>query len=188
MRLALIMAACASMLSAAAMAQDDEKQTKNDKRRAALDTMARETLDELFATSDKARELYDNAMGYAVFENIKVAVGISGGGGKGVAVAKESGHRTYMKMGTAGLNLGLGGQKYKVIFLFDNDKTFRDFVDNGWQAGSDANAVAGTAGANAAAAFKNGMAVYQITDGGLMLQVDISGTKYWKNKKLNNKD
>ena len=25
----------------------------------------------------------------------------------------------------------------------------------------------------------------QITDKGLMLQVDISGTKYWKNKKLN---
>jgi hypothetical protein len=29
------------------------------------------------------------------------------------------------------------------------------------------------------------MAFYQLTEGGLMLQADISGTKYWKNKKLN---
>jgi len=47
-----------------------------------------------------------------------------------------------------------------------------------------ANAVAGTAGANKQAEFTNGMAVYQLTEGGLMLQADISGTKYWKNKKL----
>ncbi len=32
---------------------------------------------------------------------------------------------------------------------------------------------------------RNGLAVYQITDKGLMLQADISGTKNWKNKKLN---
>jgi lipid-binding SYLF domain-containing protein len=127
-------------------------------------------------------------MGYAVFENVKVSLGISGGGGRGVAVAKESGHRTYMRMGTVGLNLGLGGQKYKVIFLFQDEDVFRNFVEKGWQAGADANAVAGPAGANAAATFNQGLAVYQLTDAGLMLQVDISGTKYWKNEKLNSKE
>jgi hypothetical protein len=29
------------------------------------------------------------------------------------------------------------------------------------------------------------MAIYQITDKGLMALADIAGTKYWKNKKLN---
>ncbi len=31
----------------------------------------------------------------------------------------------------------------------------------------------------------NGLAVYQITDKGLMLNADISGTKFWKDKNLN---
>ncbi len=79
----------------------------------------------------------------------------------------------------------MGAQKYQVVFFFENKKVFDNFVDKGWQADANANAVAETAGANAEAAFKNGIAVYQITQAGLMLQADIAGTKYWKNKKLN---
>lgn len=154
-------------------------------KRAKIDTMAQETLDALFQESAKAKALYGKAYGYAVFDNLKLSLLISGGGGVGVAVDKATGGRTYMKMGTAGLNLGLGGQKYQVVFLFQDASTFRNFVEKGWQADAQANAVAGPVGANAAATFTRGMAVYQITEGGLMLQADIAGTKYWKNKKLN---
>ena len=153
-------------------------------KRARLDAMADEVLSELFAKNDGAKGLYDSAYGYAVFSNIKISLGVTGGGGNGVATAKGGG-RTYMKMGTAGLNLGLGGQKYQVVFLFENAKVFQNFVEKGWQADASANAAAGTAGANAGTSFRNGLAIYQITDKGLMLQADISGTKYWKNKKLN---
>jgi len=38
---------------------------------------------------------------------------------------------------------------------------------------------------SAGTTFSNGLAVYPLTDKGLMLQADISGTQYWKNKKLN---
>ncbi len=155
------------------------------KARAKIDRMAKNTLAELFEKSEKAKALYDKAVAYAVFDNLKLSLFISGGGGAGVAVDKGSGARIYMKMGTAGLNIGLGGQKYQVIFLFQDASTFKDFVEKGWQAGAEANAVAGKSGANAGASFIKGVAVYQITDAGLMLQVDISGTKYWKAKKLN---
>jgi hypothetical protein len=33
--------------------------------------------------------------------------------------------------------------------------------------------------------FVNGLAVYQLTESGLMANADIAGTKYWQNKKLN---
>ncbi len=102
-----------------------------------------------------------------------------------MAIEKGTNRRTYMKMATGGLNLGLGGQKYRVVFLFENKGIFDSFVETGWEAEAGANAVAGRAGANAEATFRNGLAVYQLTQGGLMLQADISGTKYWKNKKLN---
>jgi lipid-binding SYLF domain-containing protein len=162
-----------------------EETAKAAERRAKIDAMAEETLATLFSESPKAKELYGKAHGYAVFDNLKLSLFISGGGGVGVATTKGGG-RTYMKMGTAGVNIGLGGQKYQLVFLFQTSDGFDNFINKGWQADAQANAVAGTAGANAAAAFKNGMAIFQITEAGLMLQADIAGTKYWQSKKLNN--
>ena len=144
--------------------------------------MADATIQELLADNPGAAELFAKAYGYAVFDNLKLSLMISGGGGQGVAVNKSSGGRTYMKMGTVGLNIGLGGQKYQLVFLFQDSKRFNDFVEHGWQADAQANAVAGTEGVSKGTTFKNGMAVYQITEAGLMLQADIAGTKYWKSK------
>ena len=158
---------------------------KTDAKKAKIDEMSKETLKSLHDKRSNTEGVYDRAYGYAVFSNIKVSLMITAGGGAGVAVEKATKKRTYMKMGTAGLNIGLGAQKYQVIFFFENKKVFDNFVNKGWQADANANAVAGTAGANAEATFKNGIAVYQITQAGLMLQADIAGTKYWKNKKLN---
>lgn len=166
------------------LAAEGEGTGKAANKRAKVDQMAQETLDRLFEQNDRARELYGQSAGYAVFNNIKVSLGVTGGGGSGVAVDKAGG-RTYMKMGTAGLNLGLGGQAYQVVFLFQDKTALDNFVNKGWEAGGSANAVAGPAGANAQASFTNGMAVYQLTEAGLMLQADISGTKYWKSRKLN---
>ena len=160
-------------------------QTKADEKRAKIDRVAQETLDRLFADSPESKKLYDKAYAYAVFDNIKISLMISAGSGVGVAVTKKAGTRTYMRMGTAGLNIGLGGQKYQVVFLFENQGVFDTFVDKGWEADANANAVLWKKGANAEATFRNGLAVYQLTGTGLMLQADIAGTKYWKNKKLN---
>jgi lipid-binding SYLF domain-containing protein len=110
---------------------------------------------------------------------------LSGGGGVGVAVDKSSGRSTYMKTGSAGLGVGLGGQAYQVVFMFENRDALERFVNKGWQADVSANAAAGTVGKNAPSTFSNGIAVFQITHKGLVAQADISGTKYWKAKKLN---
>jgi len=161
----------------------DEKKKQNEREKTNI--MAEETLNELFKANEGAKQLYENAFGYAVFSNLKVSFGISGGGGSGVAVQKEPAKNVYMKMGTGGIGLGLGGQKYKVVFFFETQKVFDDFTEIGWSADASANAVALDAGANLQAKFVNGVAIYQLTDAGLMLQADIAGTKYWKNDKLN---
>lgn len=102
------------------------------KKRTKIDARSSEILDEVLADSDSAKELYDKAIGYAVFDNTKAALGVSGGGGSGVAVDKASGTRTYMKLGTAGVGFGIGVKTYQVIMLFEKDKVFRSFVDKGW--------------------------------------------------------
>jgi len=161
------------------------EKAKAQEKKASIDQMAESTLDRLFAKDQHAKALFDMSYGYAVFDNLKVMFGVSGGGGRGVAIVKGTGQRVYMKQGTGGVGLGLGGQKSQVIFLFQDKKTMEDFVYNGWQGDASANAVAGVAGANTNASFTQGIVIYQLTDSGLMLKADVSGTKYWVDKKLN---
>jgi lipid-binding SYLF domain-containing protein len=172
-----------AVFASAAFADED----KDAEKRAEIDAMADAAMKELFKSSESAKALHDKSVGYAVFDNVKIQLGISGGGGQGVAVSK-AGKRIYMKMGTAGIGFGIGGQKYQVIFLFETEKSFKSFVDKGWQADTSAQAVAGDAAASAAASFKDGIAYYQITEKGLIASADITGTKYWKNDGLNEEE
>jgi len=154
-RTVVVVAAVACVLSPSlsrpALADDEIpkwKALERDAKRAKIDEMAQTTLDELFTKSIKAETLYEKAYGWAAFDNLKVAFVFTGGGGNGVAVDRETGQRTYMKMGTAGIGLGLGGQTYQVIFLFQDKGTFVNFVENGWQADATVTAAAGTEGVN----------------------------------------
>ena len=189
-KLATILMICVAVVlftTPSALADDDKSsaELKNDSKRAAINEIADETLQKLFAENAKSKGLYDEAVGWAVFDNTKVAFGISGGGGNGVAVSKKTGKKAYMKMGTGGVGFGIGVNKYQVIFLFQNDTTLKNFIEKGWQADAGATASAGKNAAEAKTNFVNGLAIYQMTEKGLMLNADIAGTKYWLNDKLN---
>jgi lipid-binding SYLF domain-containing protein len=191
-RIVVIVAAVACVLSPSlsrpALADDEVpkwKSLEREAKRAKIDETAQQALDELFTKSVKAETLFKKAYGWAVFDNLKLALIVSGGGGNGVAVDKDTGERTYMKMGTAGIGLGLGGQTYQVVMFFQDKGTFVNFVENGWQADAGVTAAAGTEGVNPSVGFVNGLAIFKITDTGLMANADVAGTKYWKNKKLN---
>jgi len=173
------------LASTTVSAEEDWKSLKQESKRAKINETAQQSLDALFADNAKAKDLYEKSYGWAVFDNLKLAFGFSGGGGNGVAVEKESGKRTYMQMGTAGVGIGLGANKYQIVFLFQDAQTFNNFVEKGWQADAGATAAAGTHAADVKTDFTNGLAIYQMTEKGLMANADIAGTKYWKNNKLN---
>ena len=182
---ALLTIAALALPTTPVFAEEDWKSMKQESKAMKIKEEAKASLNELFANNPKAKELYDSSYGWAAFSNLKLALVFSGGGGNGVAVVKESGAKTFMKMGTAGVGLGLGVNKYDVIFLFQDKQTFDNFVNKGWQADAGATASAGKAAADVKTNFVNGLAIYQITEKGLMANADIAGTKYWKNKKLN---
>jgi lipid-binding SYLF domain-containing protein len=186
---AVLIAGFALLFPAIDIAAEDKdegwKSLKNESKRLKIDEMSAAALEQVMNSNWKADELFESAYGWAAFDNLKIAFLISGGGGNGVAIKKGTGEKTYMKMGTAGIGLGLGGQSYQVVFFFQDEKTFFNFVEKGWKADASAQAAAGKDGVNATTGFVNGVAVWQITDKGLMASVDIAGTKYWKNKKLN---
>ena len=183
----VVIAALCLVVGVGQLGAEDKSWEELDKdaKRAKIDEVAKASLSEVLEGSEGAKELFDNSYAWAGFDNLKIAWGISGGGGNGVAVNKETGARTYMKVGTVGVGLGLGAQKYQVVFLFQDEQTFTNFVEKGWQADATAQATAGTAGVGGQTGFVNGIAIYQITDKGLMASADIAGTKYWQNKKLN---
>ncbi len=187
-RVAVALTTIALLMPASTIFAEDEgdwKDMKQESKRMKLDETAEEALQALFSENAKAKELYDKSYGWAVFDNLKIAFGISGGGGNGVASVKDTNQKTYMQMGTGGIGFGLGANKYQVIFLFQDSQTYDNFVNKGWQADAGATASAGTNAAEVKTGFVNGIAIYQMTEKGLMANADIAGTKYWKNDKLN---
>ena len=104
-------------------------------------------------------------------------------------VVDENGKETFMKMVSAGAGLGVGVKDYRVVFVFDNDKAFTQFLDSGWSgsAQTDAAAKAGEKGGafSGAVEVAPGVWVYQITKNGLALQLTLQGTKYYKDDDLN---
>lgn len=148
-------------------------------RRLEIDANAKSTLDDLLKTQPTSKELYDRAVGYAVFTATKAGFIVSGGSGTGVAVNKKTGARTYMRMGMGGIGLGIGAQRYSLIILFETDSHLDKFVAGGWDSSATAEAAAGQEGVAMRSSFYKGVAFYQITDKGLMAHADVTGTKFW---------
>ena len=182
-----------SVATGSAIAEDAVKAGNDENARAAelaalrkeIDAESQEALDELLQSHEGARTLYQDAKGYAVFRAAKAGLILTGGGGTGVAVDKQTGERTYMRMGTGGVGVGAGVQKFRLIVLFESADVLQRFVDGGWDSAVSAQAAAGKAGTNAASSFADGIAVYQLTDKGLMAQADLTGTRFWASDELN---
>lgn len=153
--------------------------------RAKINNNAQNVLSRLLSESKEAKELYDKAAGYAVFDSREFSFLIKTGFGSGIAVNKLNHSRTYMKMASGGLNIG-GGIKYmQVIFIFPTTKTLNDFINKGWTAEGDASAVGGNDSSQAGITLADGTKIYQLVDTGIMLKASIGGTKYWKDDELN---
>ena len=78
-----------------------------------------------------------------------------------------------------------------MIFVFENDKAYNNFLNSGWSGSgqADAAAKAGESGGaySGATEVSPGVWVYQITKNGLALQLTLQGTKYYKDDDLNKK-
>jgi lipid-binding SYLF domain-containing protein len=162
--------------------------TPAEKRQAILD-MKNEVLSDLYTIKPDTRAQIAGAPGYAVFSNVNVnIIFASFGGGYGVVKNNRTGKHTYMKMGEAGIGLGLGAKDFRAVFVFHDADTMNRFVEQGWAFGAHADAAA-KAGEKGAAvggeATVDNITIYQLTEAGLALQASVKGTKYWKDDSLN---
>jgi len=169
------------------------KGDNNEEKRAAVRKDRDEILAKLYAAHPEAKEQIQKAAGYGTFNNKNMNLFlVSSGHGYGVVVDTKTKKETFMAMGSLGGGLGLGAKDLSVIFIFKTTEVMNKFVESGWQFGGEASATA-KAGEKGGAAAKEGAVdtganlflIYQLTDTGAALQATVAGTKYWKDKKLN---
>ncbi len=156
-------------------------------KRSTIENMHDQVLQDIYALSPNARSHVANSPGYAVFSNTQVKLFLIAAGG-GFGAAKSAGGTIYMKMGEAGVGLGLGIKDFRVLFVFHTPQAYRDFVDTGFvfSAEADAAAKASFTGGQVGGGIPLGdMTLYQVTDTGLALQATLKGTKYWRDSELN---
>jgi lipid-binding SYLF domain-containing protein len=160
-----------------------------EKRQVVMD-MEKETLERLYTESPGTKEKIEKAAGYGTFSNANVnLIFVSAGSGYGSVVDNATGERTYMKMALGGVGLGLGAKDYRVVMIFKEKTALDKFIESGWDAGAhaDAAAKAGEKGGEVSGEgdIRSGVEIYSMTESGLALQATITGTKYWKDDKLN---
>jgi lipid-binding SYLF domain-containing protein len=160
-------------------------QTKVEKEQAEIKARSEASLQQLFTEIEGAKANYDKALGYAVFTTTKAGFIVTGGGGSGLTVDKTTGKTVYMKMGMGGVGLGIGGQRYDMVILFESAARLQTFIDGGWDSTAAVKAVAGSDSANLASGFIDGTIIYTFGEKGLMASVDISGTRFWVDEDLN---
>lgn len=155
--------------------------------RAKLDAMADATLQRLFTDEPNSRALFDASVGYAVFDTRQVQYVAAAGYGRGVAVDRETGQRTYMKMGSAGVGIsfGFGGFDSQVVILFEKAFGFNKFITQGMDATAEAGTMTGDDKDQLALRFDDGRAVFVLTKKGWKVSAKLSGTKYWPDEGLN---
>ena len=163
-----------------------------DTQRTEIREMRDKVLEELNQLHPGVKDKIKRAAGYAVFTNVGINVvlaSFAGGHGLVVSSGPFKDKETFMKMGSAGIGLGLGVKDFRAVFIFTDKDKLRTFIDKGWDFSGQADAAAKSdkkGGAVAAAeTVIPGVEIYQITKNGLALQATLQGTKYWKDKDLN---
>jgi len=173
-----------------ALAVSANADTKIEKKQVEIRNMAQDTLKSLYKADPRTKAAIKNAAGYAVFSNFGVKILVAGSGsGKGIAVYNKTKHETFMKMLELQAGLGMGVKKFRIVFVFDNQKAFESFVNSGWEFGGQTTAAAknGDKGAAMAGAVSvsDGVWMYQLTDKGVALEITAKSTKYYKDDELN---
>jgi lipid-binding SYLF domain-containing protein len=176
----------ATFLATALSVAKDSPEEKKEKTR----KMADQTLQDLYKAQPLAQGAIQKAAGYAVFSNMGAnLLLVSTARGSGIAVDSKTKQEIFMKMISAGAGLGAGVKDYRVVFVFENKEAFSRFLDSGWSgtAQADAAAKVGKSGGaySGATEVAPGVWVYQITKNGLVLQLILQGTKYYKDGDLN---
>jgi lipid-binding SYLF domain-containing protein len=126
----------------------------------------------------KMADLFANAYGYAIFPNVgKGAIGVGGAAGNG-AVYEHDTLIGSAKLTQVSVGLQLGGQAYREVIFFEDQKSLDRFKKNKIEFSAQVSAVAAASGASANAKYVEGVMVFTMQKSGLMYEASVGGQKF----------
>jgi lipid-binding SYLF domain-containing protein len=143
-----------------------------------LNSDVRTTIDLAKEEDPGLDKFFDDSAGYAIFPTIgKGAIGIGGAYGKGELY--EHGRLAgYCDMTQVSIGFALGGQGYTEFIFFETKEDVDRFKSGNFAFAAQASAVALKSGVSANAKYENGVAVFTMSEAGLMYEASIGGQKF----------
>lgn len=143
--------------------------------RTALHEQAQATLTSMTSRDNTLKQVIDRSYGYVVFPSIaKGGVLVGGAYGRGI-VYQQGKPIGFAELNQASFGAQLGGKTFSELIVFETQRSFDNLRDGQFSLGADASATLLNQGAAASAQFRDGVAVFVETKGGLMFDVSISG-------------
>ena len=180
----LLAAGCAALLLGACTTTSNSNTgspvTKRDSINAGVDN----ALSKLYAQVPDSRTMVSQAKGVLVFPAV-VSAGFVVGGSYGQGALRERGVTTgYYSTAAGSVGLLAGADSKAVYLLFTTQEALDKFkASKGWTAGADANVSVINVGANAGVdtqTVRQPVVGYVLTNGGLMANLSLDGTKITK--------
>lgn len=152
-----------------------------------LDTRVTAALDRLYASQPEAQSLAAKAVAMLVFPRImKGGVGLGGELGEGAMLV--SGETTqYYRLTSVSFGFQLGLQAKSEVILFMTQDSYRNFADHdGWEAGVDGSIAVVEFGVGREIdtnSIRDPIIAFIYGNKGLMYNLSLEGSKFWKIKK-----
>jgi lipid-binding SYLF domain-containing protein len=119
------------------------KGDSNAEKKANIRKQRDEMLAQLYATNPEMKQVLKKAIGYATFKQVNVSLFLlATANGYGVVVENQAHKEIFMRMASLGGGVGAGVKDVRVIFIFHDPQVMKQFVEEGWQFGGQADAAA----------------------------------------------
>jgi lipid-binding SYLF domain-containing protein len=150
----------------------DPKAKSNDEK------AVKETIDRFMKADPGLQDFLDKAAGYAVLPTVgkgAYVVGVSYGRGWFVEGGRIVGRASISQL-SAGAQIG--GQAYSELLFFSNRERVRQFREGRFEVGAQIAAVIVKDGVAKATTYTDGVAIFILPKGGLMVDASISGQRF----------
>ena len=124
------------------------------------------------------KKFFASSYGYAIFPSVgKLAYGVGGAHGEGL-VYRSGNLYGFSAMSQLTVGLQIGGQVYSEIIFFENQAALDRFTNGNFELDAQASGVVLTSSVSANFSYRNGVAIFTIAKGGLMVEASVGGQKF----------
>jgi lipid-binding SYLF domain-containing protein len=168
----------ASLIGMAALLVGCSSEPQNQQTANTLTDSSKVTLQKFEDKDPGLAGVLNSSAGYVVFPSVgKGALIVGAAYGKGTVF--EKGHAVgFADIKQVSGGLQAGGEDFAELIVFNDREALDKFREGNYALSADASAVALKAGAAASASFKEGVAVFTMTNSGLEAGASIAGQKF----------